>query len=195
MLEEEVFEESPHGVLSGRCGTLSPMTSTGPASRPAAQACPVTPIVLRPTPKAALGPSLGLPDHRGGRKRLLYATRWWGRMPDPVAEAAARFMLDWADADPTFSTLLGRCPVPKPYVQDSGDSKRFWDGPNQFINLVKAGVDPAVLLALRASTLTPREKFLVASTGISPSEALDLLTTDRLDLPAIEVLAALQRTA
>ena len=172
------------------------MTST-PTNTPRrvqqAQTSPA-PVILAPTPPEhvnddpAWGPLDGPRTHRA---KIVAATRWWTSAAEPEVLAVGQYMLITYDKsvfnDHTHGRLLAEA-LGAAGGRDLFDVGRFWHRA-----LVEVGVDPMVLCALRGTDLPQTDLLLIASAGLTPTEAHDLHRSGALDMDTVRVMIALRR--
>lgn len=154
------------------------------------------PVILRPTPPGFLATGRhGSPAGPAPVEDVLGNAKWFATIPEPVAREGVLCLLNDMDA-----SLLDPNHMPDGAAMDeayfrAGERMLFYKVAGRFFNLMRAGIDPTVLLALRGTRLTHADRLMVAQSGLSPDEAHDQHRAGTLDMDTIRTMVALRQTS
>lgn len=153
------------------------------------------PIVLRPTPAEFIDNApwpVSTAASSEHRKQVLRNARWWATCSDKVALAGAEYMLREIETNGLYGAEFGEGPLWGQARARSGDRRQFERVSGTFRSLVRAGVDPTVLLALRGTTVAHPDRLLIATSGMTPTEVRALCASRTLNLDTIRMMVALR---
>lgn len=154
----------------------------------------LTPLVLDPTPPEWVNddPASHPLDPGPARDEALRRIRWWGTLPDRVAHTCGRAGRSMFVPYLTDPSRQGRDLWHEAWLA-SGKDPRAAHGENYYRNLLRLGVDPTILLALRGTGLRHADRLTLAFCGLTPAEAYETAVSGTVDRRGASALAALRR--